>query len=142
MRVFADMYPKEAAGMVLIDPSQETFDDWTRTHQEAQRTTLDEQIAKASQGVRDESTEVKTSYQQARAAKMPAGVPVILLTAMKDDTMPAAVRKVWAEKHDEWIAKVPGGKHIKVENSGHFIQGEQPQLVIDAIRQVIDQSRK
>src|SRR6266581_9070633 len=141
VRVFADMYPKEVAGMVLIDPSQETFDEWTRTHQEAQRTALDEQIAKASVGVRDESAEVNTSYQQARAAKVPAGVPVILLTAMKDDTMPAAVRKVWAEKHEEWIAKVPGGKHIKVENSGHFIQGEQPQIVIDAIKQVVDQGR-
>jgi len=141
VRVFADMYPKEVAGMVLIDPSQETFDEWTRTHQEAQRTALDEQIAKASLGVRDESAEVNTSYQQARAAKVPAGVPVILLTAMKDDTMPAAVRAVWAEKHEEWIAKVPGGKHLRVENSGHFIQGEQPQIVIDAIKQVADQGR-
>ena len=142
VRVFADMYPKEVAGMVLIDPSQETFDDWTRTHQEAKRTALDEQIAKASQGVRDESAEVNTSYQQARAAKVPAGVPVILLTAMKDDTMPAGVRKVWAEKHEEWIAKVPGGKHIVVENSGHFIQAEQPQVVIDPIKQVVDQARR
>src|SRR5436190_841065 len=142
VRVFADMYPKEVVGMVLIDPSQETFDEWARTHQEAQRTALDEQIAKASQGVRDESAEVNTSYQQARAAKVPAGVPVILLTATKDDTMPAAVRKVWAEKHDEWIAKVPSGKHLKVENSGHFIQGEQPQVVIDPIKQVVDQARR
>jgi len=142
VRVFADMYPKEVAGIVLIDPSQETFDDWTRTHQEAQRTALDEQIAKASQGVRDESAEVNTSYQQARAAKVPAGVPVILLTAMKDDTMPAGVRKVWAEKHEEWIAKVPGGKHIVVENSGHFIQAEQPQVVIDPIKQMVDQARR
>lgn len=142
VRVFADMYPKEVAGMVLIDPSQETFDDWARMHQEAQRTALDEQIAKASQGARDESAEVNTSYQQARAAKVPDGVPVILLTAMKDDTMPAAVRRVWVEKHDEWITKVPGGKHIKVENSGHFIQGEQPQVVIDAIKQAVTQAKK
>jgi pimeloyl-ACP methyl ester carboxylesterase len=142
VRVFADMYPKEVTGMVLIDPSQETFDDWTRTHKEAQRIALDEQIAKGSQGVRDESAEVNRSYQQARAAKVPAGVPVILLTAMKDDTMPAEVRKVWVEKHDEWITKVAGGKHISVENSGHFIQGEQPQVVIDAIRQAVAQSKK
>jgi pimeloyl-ACP methyl ester carboxylesterase len=128
--------------MVLIDPSQEAFDDWSKTHPEAQRAALDEQIAKASQGVREENAEVSSSFAQARAAKVPAGIPVILLTAMKDDTMPAAVRKVWEEKHEEWIAKVPGGKHIKVENSGHFIQGEQPQIVIDAIRQVIEQSKK
>ena len=141
-RVFADMYPQEVAGMVLIDPSQEAFDDWTKTHQEAQRAALDEQMAKASPGVRDESAEVSASYAQARAAKVPAGIPVILLTAMKDDTMPAAVRKVWVQMHEDWIAKVPGGKHIVVENSGHFIQGEQPQVVIDAIKQVVDQRRR
>ena len=44
--------------------------------------------------------------------------------------------------HEDWIAKVPGGKHVAVENSGHFIQGEQPQMVIDAIRQVVEQVTK
>jgi pimeloyl-ACP methyl ester carboxylesterase len=141
VRVFADMYPKEVAGMVLIDPSQEAFEDWAKTHEEAKRTDLDEQFAKASQGVRDESAEVGRSYEQARAAKVPAGVPVILLSAMRDDTMPEAVRKIWVARHEEWIAKVPGGKHVIAENSGHFIQAEQPQLVIDTIRQVVDQWR-
>jgi len=61
---------------------------------------------------------------------------------MKDDNVSAETRKVWVEKHDEWISKVAGGKHIKVEKSGHFIQGEQPQIVIDAIKQVIDQARR
>src|SRR2546421_588893 len=141
-RVFADMYPKEVAGMVLIDPSQESFDDWTKTHHEAQRAALDEEIAKAPPAVRDESAELSASYAQARAAKVPAGIPVILLTAMKDDTMPAEVRKVWVEKHEEWIAKVPGGKHIVVENIRHFIQAEQPQVVLDAIKPRVDQARR
>jgi len=140
-RVFADMYPKEVAGMVLIDPSQEAFEDWTRTHKEAQRPGRDEEMAKASQAVRDESAQVSASYEQARAARVPAGIPVILLTATKDETMPEAARKVWGEKHAEWISKVPGGKHVVAEKSGHFIQAEQPQLVIDAIKQVLDQSR-
>lgn len=140
-RVFADMYPNEVAGMVLIDPSQEAFNDWAKTHQEAQRVALDEQITKASQGVRDEAAEVNASYALSRSTKVPAGIPVILLTAMKDDTMPAEVRKVWVQMHEDWIAKVPGGKHIMVENSGHFIQAEQPQVVLDAIKQVVDQAR-
>jgi pimeloyl-ACP methyl ester carboxylesterase len=142
VRVFADLYPKEVAGMVLIDPSQEAFNDWSRTHKEAQRAALDEQIAKGPQGVRDENAELNASFAQARAAKVPAGIPVILLTATKDDTMPAEVRKVWVQMHEDWIAKVSGGKHIVVENSGHFIQGEQPQVVIDAIKQVLDQARR
>ena len=141
VRVFADMYPKEVAGLVLIDPSQETFDEWTRAHKEAQRAAPEQQLAQASQGVRDESAQVPASYAQARAAKVPAGIPVILLTAARDETMPESVRKVWAQMHEDWIAKVPGAKHVVVENSGHFIQAEQPQVVIDAIRQVVDQVR-
>src|SRR2546423_6215448 len=81
VRVFADMYPTEVAGLVLIDPSQEAFDDWTTTHKEAQRAGLEEQLAKGTAGVRDESAEVKASYAQARVAKVPVGIPVILLTA-------------------------------------------------------------
>src|SRR6185369_968047 len=77
VRVFADMYPKEVAGMVLIDPSQEAFEDWTKTHPEAQRAGRDEEMAKASPGVREESSQVSASYAQARAAKVPAGIPVI-----------------------------------------------------------------
>lgn len=142
VRVFADMYPKEVAGLVLIDPSQEAFDEWTRTHPEAQRAGRDEQMAKASPAVRDEAAQVSASYAEARESKVPAGIPVILLTAMRDDTMPASVRKVWGEKQAEWIAKVPGGKNVVVENSGHFIQAEQPQLVIDAIKQVVDQASR
>jgi pimeloyl-ACP methyl ester carboxylesterase len=44
--------------------------------------------------------------------------------------------------HEDWIGKVPGGKHVIVENSGHFIQAEKPQVVIDAIRQVVEQVRR
>jgi pimeloyl-ACP methyl ester carboxylesterase len=140
-RVFADMYPQEVAGMVLIDPSQEAFVDWTKTHLEADSGTLDEQMAKAPQGVRDELAGESASYAQARAAKVPACIPVILLTAMKDDNMPAEVTEVWVDKHEEWIATVPGGKHILVKNSGHSIQNEQPQVVLDAIKEVIDRLR-
>ncbi len=141
VRVFADMYPKEVVGLVLIDPSQETFDEWTRTHKEAQRAP-DEQMTKASQGVRDEAAQVPASYAQARAAKVPAGIPVILLTASKDDTMPANARKAWSQMHADWVAKTSGAKHVVVENSGHFIQAEQPQVVIDSIKQVLDQASR
>lgn len=142
VRVFADTYSKEVAGMVLIDPSQETFDDWTRARQPLKSKEDQAELAQGSQGMRDESAELTTSYEQARAAKMPPGIPVILLTAMKDDIMSVEARRVWLEKHKEWIAKVPNGKHVVVEKSGHFIQAEQPQVVIEAIRQVIDQARR
>ena len=88
MRVFADMYPKDVIGMVLVDPSQEAFNDWTKSNLRDLRKEEEARIAKASEGVRGESESLETSYSQARAAKLPAGIPVILISAAQDEGMP------------------------------------------------------
>jgi uroporphyrinogen-III decarboxylase len=46
------------------------------------------------------------------------------------------------KKAQEQLANlVPNAKHITNTNSGHEIHKEQPQLVIDAIRQVVEAVR-
>jgi len=141
VRVFADMYPKDVVGMVLIDPSQESFNDWLTKNLPDRLKAAQGDIAKAGPGVQAEFASVDTSYSQARAAKVPGGIPVTLLTATVDETMPADALKLWIEKHKEWLATVPGSKHIVVEKATHFIQLQQPALVIDAIKQVSKQPR-
>lgn len=141
VRVFADMYPNEVVGMVLIDPSQEAFNDWLSKNLPDRLKAAQSDIAKAGEGVQAEFAAVDTSYSQARAAKVPKGIPVTLLTATEDDTMPAEGRKLWIEKHKEWLATVPGSKHVVVEKATHFIQAQQPALVIEAIKQVSKQPR-
>lgn len=139
VRVFADMYPNEVVGMVLIDPSQESFNDWLGKNQPHRLKAAESDIAKAGEGVQAEFAAVNTFYSQARVAKVPAGIPVTLLTATEDESMPAEGRRVWIEKHKEWLATVPGSKHIIVEKATHFIQAQQPELVIEAIKQVSKQ---
>ena len=39
------------------------------------------------------------------------------------------------------VSQVPGAKHIMNTHSGHYIHQEQPQLVIDSIREVVDAAR-
>jgi len=48
---------------------------------------------------------------------------------------------MWIEKHKEWLATVPGSKHIVFEKAAHFIQLQQPALVIDTIKQVATHPR-
>jgi pimeloyl-ACP methyl ester carboxylesterase len=141
VRVFAGLYPTEVAGMVLVDPSQEAFHMWVKTNQPAALKEEEAKLAKAPQGMRDEYSAIDAVYEQAAAAKLPAGVPITLLTATQADLIPAEPRRLWSEKQKEWIDKVPGGKHILAEKSGHFIQAQEPALVIEAVRQVIQQSR-
>ena len=137
VRVFADMYPKNVIGMVLIDPSQEAFNDWTKTNLRDLREGEEARIAKASEGVRGEWESLEASYSQARAVKIPTGLRVILISGAQSEGIPDEARKMWIEKHKEWIASVPGGKHIIAEKSGHFVQAQEPALVIDAIRQMV-----
>ena len=141
VRVFADMYPKEVVGMVLIDPSQESFNDWLKKSQLARLKDAQAQIAKAPEGVQAEAAATEVSYGEARVAKVPPGIPVTLLSATEDETMPADARRLWIEKHEEWIATVPGGKHIVVEKTQHFIQAQQPKLVIETIQQMLNSKR-
>ena len=141
VRVFASMYPTEVAGLVLIDPSQEAFHAWTKTSPPPGFKEEVAKIANAPQGLRDEYAAVDATYEQARAAKIPSSIPITLLTAMQNDGMPAEARRVASEKQKEWIEKVPGGKRIVAEKSGHFIQAQEPALVIEAIRPMVEQSR-
>jgi len=43
--------------------------------------------------------------------------------------------------HEQLATLVPNAKHITKTNSGHEIHKEQPQLVIDAIREVVEAVR-
>jgi len=137
VRVFADLFPKEVAGMVLIDPSQEAFYDWSKAHLDGQLKEQDAQIAKAPEGLRAEWAGIDATFAQARAAKLPAGISVTLISAGLHENMPAEAVMAWTEKQTEWIAKVPGGKHLSAEKSGHFIQLQEPQMVINAIREIV-----
>ena len=44
--------------------------------------------------------------------------------------------------HQQLAKLVPNARHITKTNSGHEIHKEQPQLVIDAIREVVEAVRK
>jgi pimeloyl-ACP methyl ester carboxylesterase len=45
---------------------------------------------------------------------------------------------VWQELQDELAALTPEARHVVAAKSGHYIQLEQPELVIEAIRQVVE----
>lgn len=41
------------------------------------------------------------------------------------------------ELRREWVRQAPQATHIVSEASGHYIQQDEPELVIDAIREVL-----
>jgi pimeloyl-ACP methyl ester carboxylesterase len=140
-RVFADLYPEEVAGLVLLDPAQEEFIDWNLARDPAREKRQDE-----------EWKEIQASLAEAHESRVPPGVPVVLITAMgprvfpdfiaeKDRQELKTIRPVWLKFHQEWIDKISTGRHLITENSGHGIPFEEPELVVRTIREVVEKAR-
>jgi pimeloyl-ACP methyl ester carboxylesterase len=90
-----------------------------------------------------------TSADQVRDAYRPLGkIPIIVLTHEAFPRGPAetqeqrdAKNKVWIDLHDQIAAMSTRGRQVTVENAGHDIQFDQPQVVIDSILEVLRDSR-
>jgi pimeloyl-ACP methyl ester carboxylesterase len=143
IRVFASMYPNEVAGMVFVDSTPEDFFERLKAIQSPEEQKkfeekMQDYAAQASEGRRDEWASLDVDLQQARTALPLPNVPIILLTGMgnEPDKSPEA-KQLWLHLHNEWLKQLPNAKHIVTDKSGHYIQVDEPGLVIDAIRQMI-----
>lgn len=142
IRVFAGLYPDEVAGMVFVDPTEEGLDDWLKSHRPQVWRQMQEEAAKSSEPVSDELMASEESAEQAQRAGPPPRVPVILLTGMRTNSFRTPeLLEFWLGLHKKWLAQIPGGKQILARKSGHYVQRDEPRLVVAAIRQVVEEAR-
>jgi pimeloyl-ACP methyl ester carboxylesterase len=127
VRTFAASYPREVSGMVLIDASSEPeIPIYQRMHAGAW---ID----------RTSRVDIDAIVNQLRTAPSLGSMPLVVITA--------------GILEDEWLKRVPreearaqarlatlstDAQHILAVGSGHFIQDENPVLVIAAIREVVE----
>jgi pimeloyl-ACP methyl ester carboxylesterase len=157
-RLYTSTYPQDVAGLVLIDAQSEElqtlltpalFREFLRLNA-PQRDSLEEYPA-------IERADFERSFAQIRAAPPIRPLPLVVLSAdrsvapqiaagIADGTLPADILPGYGPAIDaaqpivqRHLAElVPGATHITNTNSGHDINIEQPQLVIDAIHRVVD----
>ena len=75
-------------------------------------------------------------------------IPLIVLSHGQTQRVPGLSEEISREFEQTWqqmqaglAAQSSHGKRIVAEKSGHLIQLDQPELVIDAIRQVVEAAR-
>jgi pimeloyl-ACP methyl ester carboxylesterase len=140
-RVFADLYPAEVGGLILVDPTQEEFINWSQARDPNRAERQDE-----------EWKEIQASLTQARQSRLPEGIPVVLITAMGPRVFPKsmtekqkeefrAMKQMWLKFHNDWLNSLSNGEHVVTEKSGHGVPFEEPDLVVRAIRQVVEKTR-
>src|SRR5579872_909732 len=123
MQLFAEMYPHEVAGVVLVDSVSRN------------QTFHDPDPPKTSNYYREAISFDESREEVKKAGKFPA-VPLIVLTATKQHG--SAEREIlWRQWQQEITKLSPEGKQMFAWNSGHYIQKQQPELVISAIYTII-----
>jgi pimeloyl-ACP methyl ester carboxylesterase len=148
-RLYASTYPDAVAGLVLEDAlSEGLYDGLTPV----QRDVLE------AINLEPERVDTMRSFAQVTAAPPVRAVPTVILTADVPPIGPGDVASgvfpayVTVEFVDAlWSAQVAaqealarlfaGARHVADTHSRHYIHLEQPQVVVDAIRAVVDELR-
>jgi pimeloyl-ACP methyl ester carboxylesterase len=140
VRLYASEHPDEVVGMVLVDAAHE---DETARFATLLPPDRRETYLRHERGGNGEHVDVEASGLQVRTAAPLAAMPLIVLTAHQDgQAQNLQGVQVEDEMQDELARLEPDSRHIIVEHSGHFIQQDRPQVVINAIHNVVDEARQ
>jgi pimeloyl-ACP methyl ester carboxylesterase len=165
-RLYADQYPDDVVGMVLVDSSHP--DQWARW-----LSLLPPESPDESEAVKEyrrhvttradhlmhmdpEFWDMDTSGAQVRATGPLGNIPLVVLTQDVNDLdrslgelkmrfgsdfppeLAESIGQEWLRMQKELAELSSNSTHIIVEGTGHNIPDEKPDAVVDAILQVID----
>jgi pimeloyl-ACP methyl ester carboxylesterase len=153
-RLYTSIYPKDVAGLVLVDGTHErqvqAFGTVDSTYPGGFRTFYDSVLATMPDG--PAAAETRETMRIQAAGTVPGlkplpDIPMAIVTSMKSDEAARYVNGtarghvVWRSLHDEWFRQSRDAIHIQTTHSGHGIQDDEPALVEMAIRFVLDRVR-
>jgi len=149
-QLYASTYPDQVAGLVLIDAVHSAYhqrrlamlkpllppDQWEALRRQAM--TVPHRL------LDPEQVDIWTSERQTRQALRRSPLrpmPLVALAHGRPDDPGAPFveqdERLWRQLQHELAQLVPGGRLVVATESGHNIQDEQPELVLNAIRNVV-----
>ncbi len=149
VRLYAATYPREVVGLVLVDALYEGIEGQLTPEELAAYVRLNSEVPPEVAGYRDfETLDLAAAMRVVRRAteRDPLRpLPLVVLSkahpfgvsARELGFPPEALERAWGAAQNELAGLVPGTQHVIATESGHYIQFEQPQLVIDAVRRVV-----
>jgi len=134
--LYAGKYSREVAGMVLVDPGSKYLKTSLRPGKWQKFVRKAKQLAKPKAL---EAVDYGRSVDEIRAAPPVPRVPAVVLTSDHPFNFGVGTRhtwRAWVAAQDRLAAHLHA-KHITHTNSGHYIAGEQPRLVVGQVRAVV-----
>lgn len=170
VRLFASNYPEETAGLVLVDAAHEDQvrrfqeegginivprsnlvflsssdipDNMPDDVRALARSLINSSAA--YQAVRDELISFRRSAAQVRNAPPLPDIPLVVVSrgqqVWPDTPKGKQLEQVWAKLQDELAERQLHVPHLFARNSGHYVQLDEPGVVVNAVRSVISSIR-
>jgi pimeloyl-ACP methyl ester carboxylesterase len=153
VRLFAATYPDEVVGLVLVDAWSEELKKLLTAEQWAAYVTFNsvvppQMVDDASYETLDFAAASETMAAAAAAYPLPA-IPLVVLAHGQPFGVPAsrlgfppeALETAWRAAQEQLAMLVASGRFVIAEESAHYIQLQQPDMVIAAIQQVVEAVR-
>lgn len=137
MQYFARNYPAEVAGLVLIGSThwqQGLKVDHTANTPYQSRTAVTLYMPPVMRHELDDSVNAGREVNRSPAV---TAIPTIVLSSTRLGANETPEQRAQAVSlQDSIAADYPGATHVYVEDSGHYIQRDKPDVVVDAIRKL------
>jgi pimeloyl-ACP methyl ester carboxylesterase len=150
-RYYQHLFPGNVLGMIQVDPGHESlltsagtaFAAVLRAVMIANSKNLPPGVSAEALGALDTWTEVEAASLES-VGNIPFTVIVSTQTqdwGVADEALNEIGNRAWRELQKELVGQSPQGKLVTAEGSGHMVQLEQPQLVIDEIKAVLAKTK-
>jgi pimeloyl-ACP methyl ester carboxylesterase len=147
IRLFASEHPEAVRGMVFVDPFTNEFVDllgveYLDNHPMAGKIPFDtsspDKLSKYQRAlVRMSGDGLGPKIEIMRKTSIPSGIPVLVITCGKPFLPKAEEQEAWRLSHEQMTASIEGATLIVAEESDHMVPGRQPDLIIEAVLDVI-----
>ncbi len=140
---FARMYPQEIAGVVFIDATHPEWSNYLKAEHALLYSSLIASTTVGRLGTRRyESKIIRDSKSEFDRLPAFPDIPIVVLTSEKSTLFESRqIRERWVNLQRDLAALSTKSTHIIVEGSNHYIHKTKPQVVIKAIRQVVEGSK-
>ncbi|KMJ59861.1 alpha/beta hydrolase [Bacillus sp. LL01] len=133
MRLYSNLYPQEVVGLVLIDSTPEEY-------RERFLTTMSEEFQEAYNkqfNYEGNYREFMESLEQLKISNKVLDTPTIVMSAGRKEHYTKESQLLWHRMQEEILRFSTNGQFVNAQNSTHYIQNDEPQLVINTIERLI-----
>jgi len=147
IRLFASEHPEAVRGMVFVDPFTNEFVDmlgieYLDNHPMAGKIPFDTSqpdiLSKYQRAlVRMVGDGLGPKMEIMSKTKLPSDIPVVVITSGMLFLPKTEEQEAWRLSHEQLTASIEGATLIVAEESGHMVPAIQPDLIIEAVLDVI-----